>query len=116
MERHLDPRMPAPERCVQRYMLDAWAAEQPDKVFAVFTDGSEWTYRETREIAIRTANAFRALGVKQGERVLVWLPNSADCLRVWFGLNYLGAVFVPINLAYRGGLLEHVVGISEARL
>ena len=30
------------------------------------------------------------------------LPNSADSLRVWFGLNYLGAVYVPINLAYRG--------------
>ena len=116
MERHRDPRMPAPERCVQRYMIDHWAAEQPDKVYADFADGEQWTYRETRAIAIRTANAFRRLGVKQGERVLVWLPNSADCLRVWFGLNYLGAVFVPINLAYRGGLLEHVVGLSEARL
>ena len=71
---------------------------------------------QTRELAIRTANAFRKLGVKQGDRVLVWLPNSADCLRVWFGLNYLGAVFVPINLAYRGSLLQHAVNISEARL
>ena len=79
-------------------------ARQPDKVFANFADGTEWTYAQTREIAIRTANAFRRLGVRQGDRVLVWLPNSADCLRVWFGLNYLGAVFVPINLAYRGAL------------
>lgn len=116
MDRHRDPRMPAPERCVQRYLIDTWAEVQPDKTFAVFDDGDEWTYREARGIAIRTANAFRKLGVRQGERVLVWLPNSADCLRVWFGLNYLGAVFVPINLAYRGGLLEHVVKVSEARL
>src|SRR5262245_48526781 len=35
---------------------------------------------------------------------------------VWFGLNYLGAVFVPINTAYRGSLLEHAIGLSEARL
>ena len=48
--------------------------------------------------------------------MLVWLPNSADCLRVWFGLNYLGAVFVPINTAYRGTLLEHAIALSEARL
>jgi carnitine-CoA ligase len=116
MERHLDPRIPARERCVQRYMLDALTEEQPDKTFAVFADGSEWTYRQMREITIRTANALRELGVRQGERVVVWLPNSADCLRVWFGLNYLGAVFVPINLAYRGALLEHVIGVSEARL
>ena len=107
MAQRLDPRMPRSDECVQRYMLDRLARAQPAKVFANFADGSEWTYAETRELAIRTANAFRKLGVKQGERVLVWLPNSADNLRVWFGLNYLGAVYVPINLAYRGKLLQH---------
>jgi carnitine-CoA ligase len=116
MALRLDPRMPEPDACVQRYMLDRLASSQPDKTFANFADGTEWTYAETRVLAIRTANAFRNLGVRQGERVLVWLPNSADCLRVWFGLNYLGAVFVPINLAYRGNLLQHVVNLSEARL
>ncbi|WP_205042077.1 AMP-binding protein [Rhodoligotrophos defluvii] len=116
MVERLDPRMPPREACVQRYMLEHWARMQPDKVFAVFTDGSQWTYAETLRLAICTANAFRRLGVTQGERVLVWLPNSAECLKVWFGLNYLGAVFVPINLAYRGKLLEHVIGLSEARL
>ncbi|MGI6850600.1 AMP-binding protein [Mesorhizobium sp. 1B3] len=116
MEYHLDPRMPAPEACVQRYMLKRWASVQPEKVFATFADGSEWTYAETLRQAVTTANALRALGVRQGERVMCWLPNSADCLKVWFGLNYLGAVFVPLNLAYRGNLLRHAVKLSEARL
>lgn len=116
MAYRIDARMPKPEECVQRLMLERWAAAQPDKVFAVFAGGSEWTYRQTLDIARGTANALNRLGVRQGERVLVWLPNSADCLRVWFGLNQLGAVFVPLNLAYRGGLLRHALGISEARL
>ena len=116
MAYRIDARMPKPEQCVQRLMLEHWAAVQPDKVFAVFADGSEWTYRKTLDIARGTANALKRLGVRQGERVFVWLPNSADCLRVWFGLNQLGAVFVPLNLAYRGGLLRHALGISEARL
>lgn len=113
---HIDPRMPKPEQCIQRYMIERWAAEQPDKVFAIFPDGRQWTYAEMRRITIRTANALRKLGVRQGERVLVWLPNGPDCLRIWFGLNYLGAVFVPLNLAYRGTLLQHAVGLAEARL
>ena len=116
MSQHLDPRMPRTDQCVQREMIDRWAREQPDKVFATFADGAQWTYAQTRAIAVRTAHALRALGVQQGERVLVWLPNGPDCLRVWFGLNQLGAVFVPINLAYRGTLLEHAVTLSEARL
>ena len=116
MAQRLDPRMPRRDQCVQRYMFDRLAVSQPDKVFANFADGTEWTYAQTRQIAIRTAHAFRRLGIRQGDRVLVWLPNSADCLRVWFGLNYLGAVFAPINLAYKGNLLQHALNISEARL
>ncbi len=116
MAYRIDARMPKPGECVQRLMLEHWAAVQPDKVFAVFADGSEWTYAQTLDIARGTANALRKLGVRQGERVFVWLPNSADCLRVWFGLNHLGAVFVPLNLAYRGNLLKHALGLAEARL
>ena len=116
MAYHLDPRMPTAEQCVQRHMLERWAKEQPGKVFAVFQDGETWTYADTLRETISTANALRALGVQQGDRVLAWLPNNADCLRVWFGLNFLGAVFVPVNLAYRGNLLRHAVQLSEARL
>ena len=111
---YLDQRMPPKEQCVQRYLLERWAEIQPDKIFAIFADESQWTYGETIGIAIRTANAFRALGVKEGDRVLVWLPNGADCLRVWFGLNFLGAVFVPINLAYKGSILQHAVSLAAA--
>jgi len=116
MDYHIDPRMPAPDACIQRYMLERWAAVQPDKQFAVFTDGTSWTYEQTLHETIRTANALRRLGVRQGERVMVWLPNSMECLKVWFGLNYLGAVFVPLNIAYRGNLLRHAVKLTEARL
>ncbi len=116
MGSHVDPRMPPPEACVQRYLLEHWASIQPDKVFAVFADDTRWTYGETLDRTIRTANALRALGVSQGDRVLCWLPNGPDCLLAWLGLNYLGAVFVPTNLAYRGNILAHAVKLSDARL
>jgi len=111
-----DPRVPDADRCVLRPLLDRHAEATPDKVFARFSDGSEWTYRQAQAIARRTAIGLAALGVKQDDKVLSWLPNGPDALRVWFGLNYLGAVYVPINLAYRGGLLAHVVANSDARL
>lgn len=111
-----DPRMPRVEDCVLRPLLERRARETPDKVFAVFADGARWTYGDTREAAISTANALRALGVAQGDTVLCWLPNGPEALRLWFGLNYLGAVYVPINLAYRGALLQHVVRVSDAKL
>src|SRR6185436_12514750 len=111
-----DPRVPAADSCVLRPLLDRHAAATPDKMFARFADGSEWTYAQTRAIARQAATGFAALGVRPGDHVLSWLPNGPDALRVWFGLNYLGAVYVPINLAYRGGLLAYVVANSDAKL
>jgi carnitine-CoA ligase len=113
---HLDPRMPPADTCVLRPLLERRAAETPDRIYAWFEAGEPWTYREARRQAARTANALRALGVRRGDKVVSWLPNGPDAIRLWFGLNYLGAVYVPINLAYRGGLLQHVIENSDARL
>ncbi|MFV2091251.1 MAG: AMP-binding protein, partial [Pseudomonadales bacterium] len=44
------------------------------------------------------------------------VPNGADCLRVWLATNYLGAIYVPANLAYKGSLLEHVVSLADAKV
>lgn len=104
------------EDIVQRDLLERWAREVPERVFAVHDDGSSWTYGATLQTVRATASALQALGVRQGDHVLVWLPNGPDFLRTWFAINHLGAVCVTINTAYRGGLLEHVVRNSGARL
>jgi len=111
-----DKRIPAPEDCVLRHVLERRAAQTPDKVFAIFADGTSWTYRQTLTVTRKAALGFQRLGVKQGEHVLSWLPNGPDAIRVWFGLNYIGAVYVPVNLAYRGRILEHVIDNSDAAL
>jgi carnitine-CoA ligase len=64
MDYHLDPRMPRPDQCVQRDMIERWARTQPKKTFAIFADGEQWTYAQTQALAVRTANALRALGVR----------------------------------------------------
>ena len=111
-----DPRVPASADCVLRHVLERRTAETPDKLFAIFADGTTWTYRQTLEVARQAGLGFQRLGVRQGEHVLSWLPNGPDAIRVWFGLNYIGAVYVPVNLAYRGRILEHVVDNSDAAL
>jgi crotonobetaine/carnitine-CoA ligase len=47
---------------------------------------------------------------------LVWLPSGQAIIRAWFAINYLGAIFVPINLDYKGGILRHAIMESNARL
>jgi crotonobetaine/carnitine-CoA ligase len=111
-----DKRMPPRSDCVMRDLIDRRATETPGKVFAIFADGTEWTYARLRHEVRGTAQALQRMGVAQGDFVVVWLPNGPDCLKVMLALNYLGAVYVPINTSYRGGLLAHVIDNSGARL
>ena len=108
--------LPAPDLCVVRNLLERHARETPEAPFAVFSANSRWTYAETLTKVRQTAAGLQQLGVKQGDHVFCWLPNGADCLRVWFATNYLGAIYVPANLAYKGSLLEHVVNLSDAKV
>lgn len=100
--------------CVVRPVLDRLARSQPDKIFVRFSDGSGWTYAEFRQAVVQTARGFQVMGVNQGDHVLLWLPNSAAMLKACFALNYIGAVCVPINTAYKGALLEHVIANAGA--
>lgn len=108
--------IPAADACVTGPLLERYARETPDKVFALFEDGSNWTYAETLAIVRKMAGGLRSLGVAQGDYVNVWLPNGRETVAVWLAINWLGAIYVPINLAYRGNILEHVVANGRARL
>ncbi len=113
---HGDPRVPAREVCVVRYLLDRWAAERGENIYVIFDTNRRYTYREMLERTIGVAVGLARLGVKQGDHVLAWQPTTPEMLATYYAINYLGAVFVPINTAYRGRLLEHVIENSDARL
>lgn len=108
--------IPPREVCVLHYLIDHWAEIRPGKVAVMFEDGAAWTYADLKTRVRRRAAGLQALGVQQGDRVAVWMPNCADALEIFYAINDLGAVFVPFNTAYRGRILEHVIANSDARL
>lgn len=111
-----DAIVPAHDECVLRYLLDRRAQDTPDKDFAVIPGGARLTYADARTAARRIGRALQDLGVKQGDHIVVWMPNSLESLTFWFAINYIGAVCIPVNTAYKGGILEHVLRNSAARL
>ena len=100
---------PTRSECVLRDLLRAHAESEPDRVFAVFDDGAEWTFRETAERSWRCAGGYAQLGLEQRDPVATWLPNGKDALVAWFGAAAAGLAYVPLNTAYRGALLEHTL-------
>jgi len=72
------------------------AGRFPDKV-ALVCDGQRLTYAQIEERANRIANGLLALGVRRGERVAVWLPNSVEAVVAIFAILKAGATFTVIN-------------------
>ncbi len=97
-------------------LLERWASERPDKNFLDFDNGSSWSFAEMLQRTRRAAAGLQQLGVQRGSHVLCWMPNSAEAVLAWFAANYLGAVFVPLNTAYRGNLLRNAVDLSDAEI
>lgn len=109
-------RLSPSDRYVLRNLVDRYARERGHKTFVVLSTGEEWSYTRLRDNVRRVAANLQALGVKQDDFVLSWLPNGPHSIAVWFALNYIGAVYVPVNVSYRGRLLAHVIRNSGARL
>ncbi len=111
-----DPRMPSRDACVLGNQLERWARGKPNDTAIIFHGGEQWTWAETLALIRRAAKGLADRGVGKGDHVLSWQPNNRESVLIWFGLNYLGAVYVPVNTAYKGNLLQHVVQLSDATL
>lgn len=94
-------------------LLQSAAADNPDRPFLDFL-GETYTIGELDLQARQLANGLSELGITKGQTVATILDNSAEAITIWFAINKLGAISVPINTAYKGEYLKHHLGDSEA--
>ena len=73
----------------------------------------QWTYAELLADAERAARALLTR-FTPGMRVAVWAPNSPEWVILEFGAALAGLTLVPVNPAYQGDELAHVLGHSGA--
>ncbi|SOE87499.1 Acyl-CoA synthetase (AMP-forming)/AMP-acid ligase II [Burkholderia sp. YR290] len=71
------------------------------------------SFEQLNALSNRAANGFRALSVGSGDKVAVMLTNRVEFLIAWFGLNRIGAVCVPINVALKGEGLAYQIDHAD---
>ena len=66
------------------------------------------------DVRAATAAAMAA-GIRSGDRVAIWAPNSGTWLTAALGAQGAGAVLVPVNTRFKAGEAAHVLRTSRAR-
>ena len=94
-------------------LLDARLDVNPDGAF-LDCCGTEYTAAAIDAAANRVAAGLAALGIGRGSTVATILDNSVEAVLSWFAIQRLGAVYVPVNTALKGGLLRHQLVDADA--
>ena len=87
----------------------------PDKPALRF-EGRTQSYAELFGAADRLAAGLRGHGVRPGDQVAFFLGNSPEFVTAYLAVIRLGAVMVPLNLAYRRREIAHILADAEPRL
>lgn len=80
-------------------IVDAWAAEQPDKPALLWTNDKgeqrQFSFADIKQYTDQTASYFQSLGIGHGDMVMLILKRRYE---FWFSiiaLHKLGAVVIP---------------------
>lgn len=107
------PLPPLAARTLPAVMARALAAF-PNRI-AVRDESRTLDYAALQAESLKLAGGFARLGINRQETVLLMLDNHADYVACWMALGLTARVEVPVNTAYVGTILAHVINTSDAQ-
>jgi len=87
-------------------MLVEAARSYPETPCTIFK-GAKISYREMNTVTDQLAAGLAGLGVKKGDRVGIFMPNTPQFVMAYFAAIKLGAIVVAINPLYSAREIEH---------
>jgi acyl-CoA synthetase (AMP-forming)/AMP-acid ligase II len=96
--------------------LVAYAAGEFGDAEALVGDGQRLSFAELAAHCIDVTRAVMAAGVKPGDRVAMWAPNSVRWVLTALGALGAGAVLVPLNTRFKGPEAAYVLRRSGAKV
>lgn len=79
-------------------------------------NGAEYTFGDVERRSNRMADALRARGFVQGDRLCVQLANRIELIDLYLACVKLGVMFVPVNVLYREREVGHILHDAKPRL
>lgn len=96
-------------------LLNRSVESDPNRL-AVLFENRAITYSQLMSAALRVSERLRSAGVKPGARVLMYAPNCPEFLSVYLGCAHAGAIFTPVNTAFRAREIAYVLENAGAEV
>jgi len=101
-----------PEYTFTRF--DEACVKYPNNTAIVFL-GEKFSFTELKEIVDRFATGLAGLGIKKGDRILIYLSNSVQLVVAFLAMQRLGAVAVLVSPIYTSHEIEYMIKDSGAQ-
>ncbi|OQX61666.1 MAG: AMP-dependent synthetase [Desulfococcus sp. 4484_242] len=88
--------------------FDRMSETYPDRTAIVYL-GERFTYARLRDLSERFAGALTDMGVKKGDRVMIYVSNCAQWVIAFLGIQKVGAVLVPVSPIYTSFEIEYMI-------
>lgn len=82
---------------LHRLLIEAAGGEDRDRLAVAGSPHDELTYRQLDQLAGAVAHRLRTLGIRRGDRVVLWADKSTAVVVAMQAVLRLGAAYVPVE-------------------
>jgi len=90
-------------------------AKKRNRKVALFVDEEKITYGKVLENVDNLASFFFQKGIKEGDKIALFLRNSPEFIYTVFALSKIGAIVVPVNTFLKEEELSYILKDSESK-
>ena len=93
--------------------FDRACVKYPDKTAIIYL-GERFSYMNLKNLIDRFATALHDLGVRDNDKVMLYVPNCPQFLIGYFGAQQIGAIPVPVSPIYTPYEMKYLINDSDA--
>src|SRR4030042_4699279 len=99
------------EKPISEYLRD-WALLTPERIALSFY-GRDITYKELDGMIDQLAWGLLSLGIKEGDRIALYMENCPQFVISYFAIHSAGGVVVPLNPMFKHAELEYEINDAQ---
>lgn len=93
--------------------FDRMCERYPDRTAVIYL-GEHFSYSRLLDLSERFAGSLVDMGVKKGDRVLIYISNCIQWIIAFLSIQKIGAVIVPVSPIYTSFEIEYMINDSGA--